>query len=164
MSKTDELAKAAEKRHEIQKKIAEDTQPAPPPARAEDRMTDAELEGLKEKAEVQAEHNVQGRAGTLTGEIDIEAMGDVKGDGGDAKYYDDDDPAKALGVPVYEHGLNQTKGGVDEVVRAATKAEPSASTKAEMERGARAVGDRSTRDYSKSSDNKTTATKKDTSK
>jgi hypothetical protein len=93
---------------------------------------------MKEAAEEKAAIKVQARDGTIDGKIDVEAMGDVKGDGRDAKDYDDDDPDKAKGVPVYKHGLSATKDGVDEAVslkRAAGETRFSKRTEAEVNRG-----------------------------
>lgn len=132
-SKTQELVAAAKKRQEIEKANQEQTQPVTPANRLRDNLTDDELDSVKAAAEEQAEGKVQAKAGTIDGTVDIEAMGDVKGDGGDAKDYDDDDPAKALGVPVYEHGLAEIRGGVDTIQ--ATETRLSKRTALEQSRG-----------------------------
>jgi hypothetical protein len=93
---------------------------------------------MKDAAEEKAAVKVQARDGTIDGKIDVEAMGDVKGDGRDAKDYEDSDPDKAKGVPVYKHGLSATKDGVDEAValnRAAGETRFSKRTEAEINRG-----------------------------
>lgn len=129
-SKTKELIAAAKKRNEIEQANAD----APVgDQRPQARFTDDELDLLKTDAEKMAEGKVQAKAGTLDGSIDVEAMGDVKGDGGDAKNYDDDDPAKALGVPTYIHGLHETKGGTETSLAPETRI--SARTLAEQSRG-----------------------------
>lgn len=130
VSKTQELVEAARKRKEIEQ--ANSTQPAKTP---EQRFSDAELDQLKEDAEIKAEGKVQAKAGTITGKVDVEAMGDVKGDGGDAKDYDDNDPDKALGVPTYIHGLAETKGGVDTITAVDAENHVTARTRAEQARG-----------------------------
>jgi hypothetical protein len=138
MGKDEHIKEAAEKRHEMLKDVDEATAPAATSQNPADYLNEEEVEGLRHRAATAAEVKVQPRAGTLTGEIDIDAMGDVKGDGGDAKDYPDDDPAKKLGVPVYAHGLASTKEGVDEVTQAERTlhgVEPSEATKAEMDMG-----------------------------
>ena len=131
VSKTKELIEAARKRNEIEQANAD----APVgDSRPQARFSDEELDQLKADAEIMAEGKVQAKAGTLDGSIDVEAMGDVKGDGGDAKNYDDGDPAKALGVPTYIHGLHETKGGVETSLAPETRI--SARTAAEQARGA----------------------------
>jgi hypothetical protein len=138
MSKDDKIKQAAEKRHEMLKDADQ---------RAEGGLTEEAIEGLRNRAETAAEVKVQPRVGTLTGDVDVDAMGDVKGDGGDAKYYDDGDPAKALGVPVWQHGLASTKEGVDEVAQAdrtLNGVEPSEATKEEIEAGKQATTTRTT--------------------
>lgn len=135
-SKTKELVEAARRRNEIEQANAD----APVgDSRPQARFSDDELDQLKESAETMAEGKVQAKAGTIDGAIDIEAMGDVKGDGGDAKNYDDDDPAKALGVPTYIHGLHETKGGQETSIPPETRI--SARTAAEQARGAEAIRD-----------------------
>lgn len=148
VSKTQQLVEAARKRKQAEEELAKETATAKP--RAADNMTEEQVDGLRNKAEEQAATKVQAVAGSLAG-IDIEAMGDVKGDGGDAKDYKDSDPAKALGVPVYEHGLNATKDGVDVLAPALSEARVfgerhSQRTQAELDRGAAAIeGARHTR-------------------
>lgn len=130
VSKTKELIEAARKRNEIEQANAD----APVgDSRPQARFSDEELDQLKADAEIMAEGKVQAKAGTLDGSIDVEAMGDVKGDGGDAKNYDDDDPAKGLGVPTYIHGLHETKGGAETSLAPETRI--SARTAAEQARG-----------------------------
>lgn len=139
-SKTQKLVDAAKERARLAKEADEkgntDTVQT---GRASDNLSDNAIETMKEGAEEMAELKVQSRANTLDGEIDVEAMGDVKGDGRDAKDYPDDDPDKALGVPVYEHGLHATSGGVDETEELRRRAEPetrqSKRTQEEMQRG-----------------------------
>lgn len=130
VSKTKELVEAARKRKELEQanSIAQ-------PKTVEQRFSDDELNQLKADAELMAEAKVQAKSGTIDGVIDIEAMGDVKGDGGDAKDYDDNDPDKALGVPVFIHGLHETRGGVDTITAVAGETRVSARTRAEQQRG-----------------------------
>jgi hypothetical protein len=132
-SKTQELVAAAKKRQEIERTNQENTPVVSTASRLKDNLTDEELDTVKAAAEEQAEGKVQAKAGTIDGTVDIEAMGDVKGDGGDAKDYDDGDPAKALGVPVYEHGLAEIRGGVDTIQ--ATETRLSKRTALEQARG-----------------------------
>jgi len=129
-SKAAELVEAAKKRRELEQ--ANSTQP---PKTVEERFSDEELAQLKKDAEVMAAAKVQAKAGTMTGKLDVEAMGDVKGDGGDAADYDDGDPDKALGVPTYIHGLHETREGVDTVTAVAKENHVSARTRAEQQRG-----------------------------
>lgn len=100
-------------------------------------------ENLREAAEQRAEVKPQAINGTLEGKIDVNAMGDVKGDGRDAKDYPNDDPDKALGVPVYEHGLKETSvGGETPATEKVLSKRLSAKTEAEMNRGKEIVGSR----------------------
>ncbi len=140
VSKTKELIEAARKRNEIEQANAD----APVgDSRPQANFSEEELDQLKADAELMAEGKVQAKAGTLDGSIDVEAMGDVKGDGGDAKDYADDDPAKALGVPVYEHGLNETQNGADRFANTSIDDNRvSKRTQAEIERGRTALSDR----------------------
>lgn len=109
-----------------------------------DRLTPEEIEQKRADAEKLADLKVQARDGTLDGKIDIDAMGDVKGDGGDAKDYDDGDPDKRLGVPVWEHGLKSIKNGVDDTAALVEQEEivPTEQTNLEMEAGRTAVANR----------------------
>lgn len=153
MSKTQQLAEAAKQRAKAEVDIEKVTEATP--TRAVDRMDETEIDGLRERADGLASVRVQAVAGSLTGKIDIDAMGDVKGDGGDAKDYDDGDPAKALGVPVYEHGLAATKNGVDVMAPAVETlfgSQMSEATRAEIEAGRAALnGVRETREASRNS-------------
>lgn len=134
VSKTKELIEAARKRNEIEQANAD----APVgDSRPQASFSDEELDQLKADAELMAQGKVQAKAGTLDGTIDVEAMGDVKGDGGDAKNYEDGDPAKALGVPTYIHGLHETKGGQETSLAPETRI--SARTIAEQQRGAEVI-------------------------
>lgn len=100
-------------------------------------------ENMKAAAEEAASVKVQPRVGTITGEIDVEAMGDVKGDGRDAKDYPDNDPDKALGVPTYVHGLHETSvGGTTTQDKLFADRGVSEKTKAEMSRGEDAISHR----------------------
>lgn len=142
LSKTQEVVEAARKRAEAAKMVEEKN---PPQKEGERHLTDEEREQMIDSAEKMAEGKVQSRAGTLTGKIDVEAMGDVKGDGRDAKDYDDGDPDKRFGVPTYEHGLKATKAGVDESTETSpslVKDNISPRTKAEMDRGSKALSER----------------------
>lgn len=107
--------------------------------------TETEVDNKIAAAELAAETRVQSRDGTLTGEIDVTAMGDVKGDGRDANEYPDSDPAKALGVPTYEHGLHadpqdNAEAPVPRVTRISEK------TRLERERGRQAIAARNSGD------------------
>jgi len=135
--KTKELLEAARKRREIEQANSDQQ-----PKVVEQRFSDEELATMKEDAEKLAEGKVQAKAGTIDGTIDIEAMGDVKGDGGDAKDYDDGDPDKALGVPTYIHGLHETKDGVDTFTAVDNESRISARTRAEQQRGREIVSGR----------------------
>ncbi len=106
-SKAAELLAAARARNE---KAVELDKNEPAKSAVEEQAKEPEIVAQKiAAAEEMAETRVQAKAGTLTGEIDVEAMGDVKGDGRDAKDYPDSDPDKHLGVPTYEHGLASNK-------------------------------------------------------
>ena len=135
-SKAAELLAAARARNE---KAAEVEQKEPARTAVEEK--DKEPEMVEQKiaaAEAMAEPRVQAKAGTLTGEIDVEAMGDVKGDGRDAKDYPDTDPDKQLGVPVYEHGLgtsNPIEQPRDDLSSGVVGARTNSRREAEMARG-----------------------------
>lgn len=103
-SKAQELVEAARRRNLAEQEVA-DQNDADTTNNGINEDPDT-VESKKEAAETLASIKPQAVAGSLDG-IDVEAMGDVKGDGGDAKNYADDDPDKALGVPVYEHGLSE---------------------------------------------------------
>jgi hypothetical protein len=137
LSKTQELIEAARLRNKAEQEVAE----TPKNPVTKNNLSDEEVEVMREGAEKRAAVKVQAKAGSLTGVIDVDAMGDVKGDGGDAKDYADNDPAKALGVPVYQHGLGATKDGVDEYAGSETVYghRTSARTNAELERGREAL-------------------------
>jgi hypothetical protein len=106
-SKAEELLAAARARNQKAEAI---DQKEPAKSAVEKEAKEPEIVEQKiAAAEEMAETRVQAKAGTLTGEIDVEAMGDVKGDGRDAKDYPDTDPDKHLGVPTYEHGLGSNK-------------------------------------------------------
>lgn len=157
MDKDEKVKEAAETRHEIDKDRLEDENQNLP---VEKRFEGVELDHLKESAQQMADAKPQSQHGTLDG-IDIEAMGDVKGDGGDAKDYDDGDPHKALGVPTYVHGLNESRGGENTALPRETRL--SERTLAEQDRGAEvAKGHQSARERSVSEDSKDEETKTDT--
>lgn len=158
MAKDDEVKKAAENRHEIDKQRVEDENQNKP---IEKRFDETELGVLKESAQQMADAKPQSAHGTIDGKIDIEAMGDVKGDGGDAKNYADDDPDKAKGVPTYEHGLHEIKAGENVALPRETRI--SERTLAEQDRGAEvAKGHADARSRAVSEDTKATKSKKDT--
>jgi hypothetical protein len=146
-SKAEKLIEANRKR-----KLAEEAnQQANEPTDLQREDLNEEDEATKEQkieaAEKRAEIKVEAMAGSLTGDIDVEAMGDVKGNGGDAKDYEEGDPDKALGVPVYEHGLAATREGVDVFSPAAERAiegetRVSSRTQAELQRGREALENR----------------------
>lgn len=100
-SKAEELVEAARRRNLAEQEAAENNG-----ADGNTAEDEAAKEGMKDAAETLASIKPQAVAGSLAG-IDVEAMGDVKGDGGDAKNYADNDPDKALGVPTYAHGLSE---------------------------------------------------------
>lgn len=141
VSKTQELVEAARRRKEVEEAAAEVTAPSGTTARPS--LTDEEREVMKEGAEERISTRPQYVNASLTGKLDPEAMGDVKGDGGDAKDYPEGDPDKALGVPVYEHGLAETRLGVDvfQTAQNARETRVSARTQAEIERGRKAASD-----------------------
>lgn len=141
VSKTQELVEAARRRKDVEEAAATSTAPASPLAR--DNLSEEELGVMKSGAEERISVRPQAVNQSLTGELDINAMGDVKGDGGDAMNYDDGDPAKKLGVPTYQHGLAETRLGGDVLTSAVQERETrqSARTQAELERGRKALGD-----------------------
>jgi|GEM_PF-5880017 len=127
VSKAEELLKAARERANI----AEETDKAKAETeKADARVQDQVAENKRAAAaDEKIEGRVQARAASLTGEVDPDAMGDVKGDGRDAKDYPDDDPDKYLGVPTYEHGLAATNADNPYGTRQSER------TRAEIERG-----------------------------
>lgn len=140
VSKTKAVIEAARRRNQVEQAMAEVLTPVSPSSVSTDEDV---IGGLKDRAEVQAAARPQSANGTSDGKIDIEAMGDVKGDGGDASQYADDDPAKRLGVPVYQHGLAATRDGADELApiqAQVTGARLSSRTQAELSRGEKALG------------------------
>lgn len=146
VSKTKEIIEAARKRNVIESELNKTTSPASAGAVA--NLTKQEVEQKRDIAQAVAETKVQAVHGSLTGKINIDAMGDVKGDGGDAMNYEEGDPAKALGVPVYEHGLAATKDGVDELRPVAATVFGTRQlkrTEEEMNRGRDAIGFKSNR-------------------
>lgn len=139
VSKTKAVIEAARRRNQVEQAMAEVLTPTQPSSMPTDEDMVA---GLRERAEVQASARPQSANGTSDGNIDIEAMGDVKGDGGDASQYADDDPAKRFGVPVYQHGLAATREGADELAPIQQQAfgqRMSARTQAELDRGKQAL-------------------------
>lgn len=134
-SKASELLKAANARAAANAERGED-QVSETQRRYETEVSDE----VKDAAQEEADTRVQSRANSLTGALDVEAMGDVKGNGGDAKNYDDADPDKALGVPTHQYGLNDIKGGA--AVRRVFDDAQYAKTSAEIERGKKALSDR----------------------
>lgn len=155
MAKEDEVKKAMEKRHEIEKSHQEAEKS---PDRIEDRMNEDELDTFKDAAAEKAEGKAQAKAHIADGKVDLEARGDVKGDGGDAKDYPDDDPDKYKSPPTYEYGLNETRAGVDvsrpreEVISDRTAAEQARG--AETQKGHQAARDRAAAEAEKSKKSK----------
>lgn len=141
--KSKELIEAAKRRAELNKKAEEEgNAPNRTGSNPETYMSDEEIAVAKEGAQEIADLKVQARAGTIDGKIDIEAMGDVKGDGRDAKDYDDSDPDKALGVPTWAHGLHATQMGVEtteDLKRRAGETFISEQTLAEQEAGRQSI-------------------------
>lgn len=136
-SKAQELVEAARRRNQIEQEVAEGSEDQAPGGVPKDPEI---REAMKDAAEDKAGVKPQAVAGSLDG-IDVEAMGDVKGDGGDAKNYEDGDPDKALGVPNYVHGLNESKATGESVTEAASReTRISKRTEAEMQRGREALG------------------------
>jgi hypothetical protein len=137
-SKAQELVEAARRRNQIEQEIAEgeDADTTNEPATTEEEKIAEEQK--KEAAEELASAKPQAVAGSLDG-LDVEAMGDVKGDGGDAKNYADNDPDKALGVPTFEHGLAENKATGDTPPEVLTETRISKRTEAELARGREAV-------------------------
>lgn len=141
LSKAQKLAEAAKLRH----KIEEEANAAVAPEGSMTAKVDEEAEeGMKDAAEKNIKARPQAVDKSLDGNLDIEAMGDVKGDGGDAKDYDDGDPAKALGVPVYKHGLaeNRIDGSLEAGKREVFGQRISARTAEEQRRGKEALNRR----------------------
>lgn len=131
-SKTQALIEAARQRNANAAQVDQEK------AEGDTARKDANRERVEELAENRqslADVNVQSRAKTLTGKIDPLAMGDVKGDGRDAKDYDDNDPHKALGVTTAEHGLAQSTDGADGSITNATENHISRRTQLEMSKG-----------------------------
>lgn len=146
MSKAQKLAEAAKLRHKVEEEAAASSAPS---GSMTAKVDEDVVEGKKEAAEELVRVRPQAVDKSLTGELDVEAMGDVKGDGGDAKDYDDGDPAKALGVPVYEHGLAEHNADLDAGKRAALMGNQiSERTRAEQERGQKALSNRRDADTS----------------
>lgn len=131
-SKADELLAAARARNQ-QAKEADDKNPKTPLDEQEKKPETVEAKIAA--AEQMAETRVQAKAGTIDGTIDVEAMGDVKGDGRDAKDYPDTDPDKQLGVPVYEHGLHRTPADNTDLSTGVVGARNSTKRDAEIARG-----------------------------
>lgn len=138
-NKTQRLVEAAKTRMKAEREINEntDTRTETNQTAEDERVEDNRIEAAKELAKAK----VQARANTMDGKIDVEARGDVKGDGGDAKDYADDDPDKALGVPVYEHGLSEVTVSGEKFGNSKTLFGDriSSRTREEMERGRKAV-------------------------
>lgn len=99
--KTQRIVEAAKARTRAEREVAE-RHNAPTP---ENRLSDEERAQMEESAQKMADLKVQPRAGTIDGDIDLEARGDVKGDGGDAKDYDEGDPDKYVSPTTAEYGL-----------------------------------------------------------
>lgn len=144
-SKAEKLIEANRKRKEAEQANADANKSVELEREDLNKEDQATKDQKIDAAEKRAEIKVEAMAGTMDGNIDVEAMGDVKGDGGDAKDYDDGDPDKALGVPVYEHGLGATRDGGDVYSPAAEEAlegkesRMSSQTKAEIEAGRAAL-------------------------
>lgn len=130
MAKEEEVKKAAEVRHDIDKDRLESENANLP---VEKRFDENELGTLKDAAVEKAAAKPQSVHGTLDG-IDVEARGDVKGDGGDAKDYDDGDPDKYKSPPTYQYGLDEIKAGENTALPRETRI--SDRTAAEQSRGA----------------------------
>lgn len=161
MTKEQKTKEAVETRHEIDKeRLQQDDQNLP----VEERFAEGEgLENLKEAGAQMAEAKPQSVHGTTEG-IDLEARGDVKGDGGDAKDYDDGDPDKYKSPPTYEYGLHETKAGENTALPRETRI--SDRTLAEQDRGAqvadghRAARERAVTDEAKEAKAEAKSTKK----
>ena len=138
-SKSQAIIEAAEARARARAEKGED-QVNDTTRRYATEIEDADLEAAQKEADTR----VQAAAQSMTGKVDVEAMGDVKGNGGDAKNYADGDPDKALGVPTYAYGLNDVKAGGAELNTAPGNVQ-SAKTKAEIDRGKKVLSDRSPR-------------------
>lgn len=131
-SKTKALIEASRARQRNAAQVEEDNAETEKSKQEQNEQRVKELaEGRQELADV----NVQARDKSLTGEVDPMAMGDVKGDGGDAKDYDDNDPAKRLGITTAEHGLNVNRDGTDGEIATAFGHRVSKRTQDEMQRG-----------------------------
>lgn len=159
MTKEQKVKEAAETRHEIDKERLEQDDPNLP---VEKRFEGEALDTLKDSGAEMASAKPQSEHGTLDG-IDIEARGDVKGDGGDAKDYDDGDPDKYKSPPTYEYGLHETKAGENTALPRETRI--SDRTLAEQDRGAQvAEGHRAARDRAVSEETKDTKDTKSSKK
>lgn len=137
-SKAQELVEAARRRNQIEQEIAESENADNTNDGIETEEDEETIENKREAAERIASAKPQAVAGSLGG-IDVDAMGDVKGDGGDAKNYADNDPAKGLGVPTYEHGLAEHKATGDAPVYDPANTRVSKRTEAELARGREAI-------------------------
>lgn len=142
-TKAQQLAEAAKRRNLVEQEANRSRKSGD---NFDNRDEEAE-QAKKEAGELLASQRPQAVAQSLAG-IDPDAMGDVKGDGGDAKEYDDADPAKALGVPTYEHGLKEhsTDGSIEAGQRKVFGEKISERTRAEQERGRKAIEGRSASD------------------
>src|SRR6478752_4841851 len=131
MAKEDEVKKALDKRQNIERQYIEDNKTSP---RLRDNLTDEELDVVKADAEKMAQAKSQ------------------------AKDYADDDPDKALGVPVYEHGLHENRAGQEMSIPRETRI--SQRTLDEQARGAEvAKGHKAARDRARDLDDKTVVTR-----
>lgn len=135
--KAQRIAEAAKNRTQAERELAKvegtDKPKAKPTVEEELAQMDAMIAAGKIKP--------QALAGTMEGEIDLAARGDVKGDGGDAKNYADSDPDKYLSPTTAEYGLNEDRAtGVSVTTIAARSGQViSERTRQEMDRGAQVV-------------------------
>lgn len=136
-TKTQRIVEAAKARTRAEREVAE-RHNAPTP---ENRLSDEERAQMEESAQKMADLKVQPRAGTIDGDIDLKARGDVKGDGGDAKDYDEGDPDKYVSPTTAEYGLAEdtVRGPYFAGTEAMTDGNVSERTKREMSRGREVV-------------------------
>lgn len=138
--KTQRIVEAAKNRTRAEREVAERNGPVT----EENRFDEAEQAQMQESAQKMADLKPQAAAGTIDGEIDLEARGDVKGDGGDAKNYDDGDPDKYVSPTTAEYGLSEdtVRGPYFAGTSALGDRNISEQTRAEMERGRKVVDGR----------------------
>jgi len=103
--------------------------------KARNDVNQERVQELAEGRQEVADTNIQSRNKTIAGAIDPLAMGDVKGDGRDAKDYADSDPDKRFGVTTAEVGLNMSRDGADGEIATAFGHRVSKRTLAELNRG-----------------------------